>query len=144
MTPEGPRKLAKVVKAKPGVIVKPGNKKSKAKINPAIESVVVVADEVETPAPATPPVVYASTFNVVFSIPSGKIKSSVDAVLEDQQAIMLVYPNEDSISYEPETGSKFTLITPDKREHRVMALGLKFEWYNSRQQILVFMKLIEE
>ena len=96
---------------------------------PIIPSVVAREEKVEKPG-----------FTVTFVIDSGKIKTTCDAVLENEYSLLLVYKNEDAISYLPDKASELAIITPDKREIPVLYLGLQFEWYESRQQLLLFMK----
>lgn len=140
MTENGPVKQAQAPTAP---VNKPGKKaKSKTVIKPAQPLIAETITETVTPyEDVVKPLPQAkSIFLVTFVIASGKIKSSVNAVLESKEALLLVYEDEDSISYIPEKGSKFTIITPDRREVPVLYLGLQFEWYNSRQQLLIFLK----
>ena len=160
MTPNGPVKQSLVGPPPPTLptaklpkqTVKANKARAKAieKAAAKVEANYVQIGEPEPPVPYTMTVATSATtntykedkkgFTVVFAIESGKIKSTCDAVLENDLALMLVYSDEDSISYLPEKGSELLIITPDKREVAVMYLGLNFEWYESRQQLLVFMK----
>jgi|GEM_PF-5295339 len=79
-------------------------------------------------------------FPIIFKIESGNIRSSVDAILEDDLAIMLVYSDSEAISYEPARGSELTLILPDKRKVDVMYSSIKFRWYMTSQECLIFIK----
>lgn len=126
----GRGKTPKPVKAKP-VIQVPDP------LQEAPEPVVAI-EETYTAPRKTP------KFSVVFSVGHGKIKSTADAVLENDDALLVVYADEDAISYVPEKGSLLTLTTPDRRDIEVMYLGLQFEWHESRQQLMVFMKTPKE
>jgi hypothetical protein len=81
-----------------------------------------------------------TSFTVVFHTKLGRIKSIVDAILESDTGLCLVYADEQQISYEPDQGTELSLILPDKREVEVMSVGLKFSWYDSNQQLLTFIK----
>ena len=80
----------------------------------------------------------------MFKIESGKVKSKVTAVLQDDVSLLLVYEDSDAISYIPEKGNTLTIITPDDKEVEVMFLGSQIEWYEDRQQILIFIKVKEQ
>jgi len=155
LSERGPVKVSKTVAAAP-IVTKKGKQTKKTKVKTAE---VQEVPEVETPTtnfilsepsselvmePETPKAARKG-FNIAFAIESGKIKSIADAILETPEALLVVYRDEDAVSYIPEKGSILTIIAPDKREIEVMYLGLQFEWYDSRQQLLVFMKTnIEE
>lgn len=82
----------------------------------------------------------APTFSIVFLLDHGKIKARVDCILEDPTSLALVFKDEDTVSYVPEKGNKLKIMLPDKREIEVLYLGIQLQWYNTSQQILVFMK----
>ena len=155
MTPDGPRPQAVLTPPKGVVGKRVAKKATKAVVKKAEEYIPITREDIyedEVPAVEEPvkggfiqtkptqPKAAKTSFNVVFSIDSGKIKSVVNAVLETGTALLLVYEDEDAVSYIPEKGSHLIIITPDKREVPVLFLGLQFEWYNTRQQLLVFMK----
>ena len=101
-------------------------------IQPIPESTYEIAGE--------PEIVKTETYPVTFVVESGKIKTSTVAILEDDLGLMLVYENEDSISYVPNRGGHLTLILPGKREISVMFLGIQLRWYNTNEQLLLFVK----
>ena len=148
LTDQGPLKQTALVKP---IVSKPDKKtpkasqslKKQAHAEPVYETVTrpepVVIQE-DKYADAEPSKAKRAGFNIAFSIESGKIKSTVDAVLETNEALMLVFKDDDAVSYEPEKGSQLIIITPDKRKISVMYLGVKFAWHDTRQQLLVFMK----
>lgn len=96
--------------------------------------------DIPRPSLQAPQTASQMTFPVVFSIESGTIRSSADSVLESEMAIVLVYRNQDAISYTPQQGSKLNLILPENRKVPVMYLGMQFQWYNTDQQLLIFIK----
>jgi hypothetical protein len=79
-------------------------------------------------------------YPVTFIIESGKIKGMIDAVLEDELFLALVFNNEGSVTYVPEQGSPLKLLLPDKRQLNVVFSGSQLDWYNTNQQILLFLK----
>lgn len=95
------------------------------------------AFEEELPLPTTPA---PKSIVVVLNGGFGKIRATVNAVLESETGLCLVFENEDMISYEPEQGGELVLTMPDKREIKVMTMGLKFKWYQTAQQLMTFIK----
>lgn len=93
------------------------------------------------PTPFTPA---PKSIVVVLGSKLGKIKVAVNAVLESETGLCLVFEDEDRISYEPEQGSELTITMPDKRNVNVMAMGLRFKWYGSKQQLMTFIKTEKE
>ena len=155
MGPNGPVKAETTLvnKAAPVTKVaetKAGKAKGKAKTKPAPAFVLPTVyqpepEKQEAPEPVIQPRIIdrkmdKASFSIVFDIETGKVRSSCDAVLENDLAVMLVYEDEDAMSYIPQKGGQLSIIMPDKREIPVMFLGLQFEWYSSRQQLLIFLK----
>ena len=141
MTPAGPVKSTLIKQAAPQHIVASVKPKRGRKAKEVAYTEAPLMEEPSFPQREPEPLqVKRETFPVVFNIETGNIKSIVDAILENGSAVTLVYANEDSISYEPEPGSKLNLILPGHRRTEVMYLGMKFRWYDSEQQLLVFMK----
>ena len=148
MTADGPRKVANLPKPAPilkQAVVK--GKKGKKKVETATEDYIqTITDTVTQPEPVQyqgnmePVKEKAETFPVVFVVESGTIKTSTEAILEDDLGLILVYGNEDAISYVPKRGGHLTLILPGKREVSVMYLGIQLRWYDSEQQLLIFVK----
>jgi hypothetical protein len=143
-------KMAKILKNKP----KTGKaKKAKAeKIEPYLDENYLqevqsklLEQENEYAIPEEKEEKFVETYPVIFDIESGNIRSTVDSILEDEMAVMLVYRDEEHVSYVPKKGGKLTLILPGKRKVPVMYLGIRFSWYTNDQQLLVFLKTnIEE
>ena len=95
-------------------------------------------EQVLPPQPAN-----RETFPVVFNIESGRIKSQADSILEDELGLIIVYKDLDSISYIPKKGGKLSLSLPN-RTLSVMYLGMQIQWYNTNQQLLIFVKMEKE
>lgn len=76
---------------------------------------------------------------VVLNTGFGRIKVSVDAVLETEVGIALVFPNDTEVRFVPEQGHELTL-TFNSRDTKVMYLGLLFSWHASQQKIMTFIK----
>ena len=136
MTENGPVKESSLPVIQPSTIVKKLNKKSakNIKVTPITASLPVQT------LPTTEPDRFKETFTIVFSIESGNIRSTVDAILEDNIAVILVYESADKVSYVPKNGGKLTLVFPDKRKIPVMFLGAQLQWYDTDQQLLIFVK----
>ena len=90
--------------------------------------------------PALSPTLTTKPIMVAFHLPSGKLKILVDAVLETDMGIALVFANEDEVRFTPEQGNELTLTLPNKQDVKVMYLGITFSWYNSAQKIMTFIK----
>jgi len=142
MTPNGPvraelaHRLSK--EATKQTVPEKAKRGRKPKQNKDIEYVqpqVIISNEAEDQD-----TIAAETFSVVFSVESGTIRSTADAVLENDQFVLLVYRDVESISYLPQHASKLTLVLPGNRNTNVMYLGAQFTWYNSSQQLLMFIK----
>ena len=126
-------KTKPMVKSLPSIPVKRGRGRPKnIVVNP-----VMVNQEVEQEVSAEP--VVTKTFPVTFNIESGTIKSQVDAILEDELGLILVYRDSDSISYVPKRGNTLALTLPGRKVN-AMYLGVQVQFYNTSQQLLVFVK----
>jgi len=77
---------------------------------------------------------------VVFVVKSATIKVLVDAVLNSETGLSLVFANEEEIRITPEQGDQLVLVLPGKVEIPVMYLGIIHQWYNSPQQLMSFIK----
>jgi hypothetical protein len=157
MTPEGPMKLAdlprQVQLPKPitpvtqPMAVKPkrGRKPKNTNIeNSIVKELECISEPIlnySEPISTSPP--KRDSFSIVFAIESGNIKSTIDSVLEDDTCVILIYENEDRMSYIPQKGGKLTVILPGNRKVPVMYLGSQLRWYNTEQQLMVFVKLGE-
>jgi hypothetical protein len=80
---------------------------------------------------------------VAFSVKIGKIKAVVDAVLEHENGLALVFNHEDQMHYIPEQGNELDLLI-GSRKIPVMYLGHVFSWHHGTQRIMTFIKLNEE
>ena len=87
-------------------------------------------------APSTPPI------EVVFSVPAGRIKVNASAILDSNNALILVFKDEGEIRYEPAPGSEVELIIGNRVE-RTMYPGFKFSWVDGVKSLMVFVKLAE-
>lgn len=151
MTNEGPVKASQYTPrpkpAKPAVPIKPvlaKTKRKKKEPEPEVEQnyIQMVEENINPEVIEYDPVpqpVKTETFPVTFSIESGTIKSQADAILEDELGLILVYKDLDSISYVPKRGGKLSLSLPG-RNIQVMYLGIQAQWYNTNQQLLLFVK----
>lgn len=149
MTENGPIKrgfaslnLEKVAKQHAPPPIEPKKKSRKKKQATPVQQIEPVAEVAQNdnyePVKEIKPV-SSQTFPVVFVIESGTIKSMADAVIECDSAIMLVYQDKDHVSYEPNAGGKLSLQI-DGKTTEVMYLGMIFEWYQTSQQLMVFLK----
>lgn len=96
-------------------------------------------EELPLPITASP-----KSIVVVLRTDFGKIKVAVNAVLESDTGLCLVFKDENQISYEPEQGTEVVITMPDKREIKVMTMGLRFKWYETSQQLMTFIKTEKE
>jgi hypothetical protein len=88
----------------------------------------------------TPPTLQSLTRKVVvFTLEIGTIKASVDAILESENGIALVYPNGNEVSFTPNQGDDLSVRLPDGRTLNIMYIG-SFNWYNTTQHIMTFVK----
>jgi len=149
MTNNGPMKATKLAvkpnyntSMKPVEIIKTRKTKKQKDTENYLQTVTENIQPVELESNDEVPqeVVKAETFPVTFSIDSGIIKVNTVAILEDDLGLILVFENEDSISYVPKRGGKLNLILPGKREMPVMFLGIQIKYYNSNEQLLLFVK----
>lgn len=154
MTPQGPVKASQFtprVELPKSVQVSTSktkrSKKGKATTAPVTQTYLQEVEQSIHPEESTYEVLTESarteTFPVIFNIESGTIRSQADAILEDEFGLILVYSNSDSISYVPKRGGKLTLTLPS-RKVSVMYLGVQCRWFNTNQELLVFIKLDKE
>ena len=133
---------------KPGKQVKSSKRKPKAAAQEelpapfyaeeAVEDPIELRQEVKAPAlPIPKPIV------VVFNTELGKIKVIVDAVLEADQGLALVFKHEDEVRYVPERGHELELVVSGNPV-KVMYLGHLYNWYVGTQQVMTFIKLEEK
>lgn len=80
---------------------------------------------------------------VVFSTQLGRIKLNASAVLDSENALMLVFADEGEIRYEPAPGTNVQLIIDGKLED-TMYPGFKFPWIDNKMRLMVFVKLPAE
>lgn len=79
--------------------------------------------------------------NIVFSSKLGKIKVSVEEVLEEETAFCLVFNNEREVRFEPQQGEILD-ITHAGKKHSIMYPGFLFGYGEKRLMILA--KVINE
>ena len=95
----------------------------------------------ETPQPGFLNPTLATKPNiVVFNLKLGKIKVVVDAVLETDIGLALVFADENEVRFTPEQGNDLKLTLPGNKDIEVMYLGITFNWYNTKQQVMTFIK----
>jgi hypothetical protein len=153
MTADGPVKASQF-KPTPKVTIKPAVQpvpevkgkrgKKKAAVEVPVQSYVEEVEEQITDTLPLPKETAPETFPVTFSIESGTIRSSCIAILEDDLGLILVYNDMDDISYIPKQGGKLSLTLPGQRKMNVMFLGLRLQWFNNNNQLLVFIKIDKE
>lgn len=85
----------------------------------------------------------SSSIEVVFSTQLGRIKVNASAVLDSQNALVLVFAHEGEIRYEPVPGTNVQLIIDGKLVN-TMYPGFKFPWMDETMQLMVFVKLPDD
>ena len=85
-------------------------------------------------APASSPI------EVVFSTQLGRIKVNASAVLDSNNALVIVFSDEGEIRYEPAPGSEVQLLIGGRVEN-TMYPGFKFSWVDDKRKLMVFVKL---
>ncbi len=88
----------------------------------------------------TPSISATKSIYVTLSSNFGKIKVSVAAVLEEETALILVYNNEEAMSFIPHQGDILSIIINKDRTERVMYTGFLFTWIDNTKKLMVFVK----
>lgn len=99
-----------------------------------------LANDILPPPSPTPSL---RSIEVVFSTQLGRIKVNTLAVLEDQNALILVFKDESEIRYEPAPGTNVQLIVESKLTN-TMYPGFKLTWMDGKMILMVFVKVEEE
>ncbi len=73
----------------------------------------------------------------------GKIKALVDAVVINETGVALIFESSNTMTFIPEAGTELNLSV-EGQTLNVMYLGITFQWYNSNQQVMLFIKTNEE
>lgn len=78
---------------------------------------------------------------VVFETSTGKIRCDVNAVLDSDSFIGLVFSDQSAIHFEPAVGTVFKLyLDNDKVPMELLSSGCVFSWYKSDQKIMILVK----
>lgn len=70
----------------------------------------------------------------------GKIKLSVEAVLESEMAYCLVFANDDDVIFVPNAGETLTFINTFNKEFPVYYTNTLFSWTDGIKQLMVLFK----
>lgn len=84
-----------------------------------------------------------STKTVTFQNKFGKIKLSCFDVLEEEQAICLVFASEDEVRFTPEQGEELDLITPGGSRTRVFFPGVIFTYSDQQKRLMILFRANE-
>ena len=76
---------------------------------------------------------------IVFDTSYGKIKVMTQAVMETETGVALLFSHADEVRFTPEQGSELN-VTINGKAIKLMYLGMTFQWFNSPQQLMVFIK----
>jgi hypothetical protein len=88
------------------------------------------------------PLVHNSSYeseDVVLITPLGKIRLNVQRVLDSDRAMMLIFKDEASCSFEPIVGDDVTLLWHNK-EYKTMYPGVIFTWIDGEKRLMLFFK----
>ena len=80
------------------------------------------------------------TFAVICVNAFGKIKIKVIDYLEDDLSVILVFENEEAITFEPKIGEYLSLSKNKDHSQHVMYTGFKHTWIDNTKRLLVFIK----
>ena len=79
--------------------------------------------------------------NVFFNNSFGSIKVKVLEIIDNHQGgLMLVFPNEDALTFYPKVNEFLELVLPDHETVHVLYSGLTFPWTDGVQQVMILMK----
>ena len=92
-------------------------------------------DEAEAEKPKLQQVYFENAF--------GKIRSSVESVIEHEAAFMLVFSNEEEIVFEPKVGETL-VFTYNKTVYSVYYPGVIFDWTDGIKKAMILFKASEE
>lgn len=92
-------------------------------------------DEAEAEKPKPQQVYFENAF--------GKIRSSVESVIEHEAAFMLVFSNEEEIVFEPKVGETL-VFTYNKKVYSVYYPGVIFDWTDGIKKAMILFKASEE
>ena len=70
----------------------------------------------------------------------GKIRLSIEDLLENEQAYCVVFRSEDDLIFVPNAGETLTMITPDGSEVSVYYANALFTWSDHNKQLMVLFK----
>lgn len=73
----------------------------------------------------------------------GKIKLSIESLIECEQAYCVVFYNEDDLIFVPNPAETLTMVTPDGDEVLVYYANTLFTWTDHVKQLLVLFKVNE-
>lgn len=104
------------------------------------EKETVSYDNIESATKPAETVMYTIQFENDF----GKIKSKIESYDEQDMAIMLVFPDEDSVLFEPRVGEALKLYLPQQSAQDVYYPGVTFNSPDSSKKLMILFKIPAE
>lgn len=86
------------------------------------------------------PLLSQKSINVTFENDFGRMKVTVVAVLEESTAVILVFKDDESISFIPKNGESLNLLITKDNNMKVMYPGFLFTWTDGKHKLMVLVK----
>jgi hypothetical protein len=96
------------------------------------------------PEPDYKPTIKKSKKQISFLSQMGKIKMTIEDIIECEMAFCIIFSEEDDIIFSPKSGETLTMITPEGNEHQVYFSNTVFTWVDGTKQLMVLFKIDDE